>query len=334
MKPHLAFKSFIAIIFALIGLSSLSLQPGYAAESQIDRVLRIGHTTWVGYGPFYIAKAKGLFEKNGVKVELIRMEDTKLLWAAMAAGRLDAICTTMGSFMLYHKPELPLRAVLALDDSYGGDGVVSTGDITSVAGLRGKTVAFDSGTVSEFYINYLLRLEGMTTQDIRPVNMRPDDAGAAFVAGKVDAAVTWEPWLSKAKQATNGRVLVDTSKAPGVIVDILVFKKDFLDQRPGEVRAFVRSWMQAVEFYKSNHEEAIAIMAKNVGGWLEKPADFETALSGARLFGEEDNKRFMVGAKAPALTTTQFAIDLWASQGKVAKGLKASELIDPSFLMR
>jgi NitT/TauT family transport system substrate-binding protein len=38
----------------------------------------------------------------------------------------------------------------------------------------------------------------MSEKDIQSIQMEQDKAGAAFVAHKVDAAVTWEPWLTRA----------------------------------------------------------------------------------------------------------------------------------------
>ena len=45
--------------------------------------------------------------------------------------------------------------------------------------------------------------------------MTAADAGAAFVAERVDAAVTWEPWLTRGRQAPHGHLLIDSSKHPG-----------------------------------------------------------------------------------------------------------------------
>ena len=78
--------------------------------------------------------------------------------------------------------------------------------------------------------------------------MKAGDAGSAFVAGKVDAAVTWEPWLSKAKETPFGHVLLSSDKTPGIIVDSLAFKPDFLKKRGADVKKIVAAWNEAVEF--------------------------------------------------------------------------------------
>lgn len=303
-----------------------------AAAPSAGGALKIGYSTWVGYGPLFIAQDKKLFDQNGVTVELNKVEDPKLRFAALAANQLDGLVTTIDTATLYVKPELPLSIVLALDTSSGGDGIVAKKEITSVADLKGKKVAFNPGSVSDFYINYVLQQAGLSVSDIDAVNMKQDDAGAAFVAGKVDAAVTWEPWLSRAKQAPDGQILTDSSKTPGLIVDVLVFRKDVVEKRKDAVQAVIKSWMQAMDYYKSNKDDSVAIMAKGVGGWLEDPKAFADTLTGVQYYDAAGNQQYFAGTDAPVFKTTQFAIDLWAKQGRVDKSLKAADLIDNSLL--
>jgi NitT/TauT family transport system substrate-binding protein len=41
------------------------------AGSAAAEPLRLGLSTWVGYGPLYIAKEKGFFQDEGVELQLI-----------------------------------------------------------------------------------------------------------------------------------------------------------------------------------------------------------------------------------------------------------------------
>ena len=294
--------------------------------------LRIGYPVWVGYGPLFLAQEKKFFTQNGVEVQMIKMDDTKLRYAALAAGRLDGLASSFASVALYTKPELALVTVLPLDESAGGDGVVAIREVKTVADLKGRTVAFELGSISEFYLNYLLQQAGLGPQEIRAVNMKPSDAAAAFIAGRVDAAVTWEPWLTKATQVPGGHLLHDSSKTQGLLVDALVFRKDVVQARRAEVQAVIRGWLQAVDYYKANNTESVAIMAKKVGGWLEKPEDFAETLNGVRYYDRGMIREYFAGPGAKAFATSQFAIDLWARQGKVNGALKAVDVVDNSLI--
>jgi NitT/TauT family transport system substrate-binding protein len=83
--------------------------------------LKLAHSTWVGYGPFYIARDKGFFKEEGVDVEITIMEDTPIKMGALIAGQIDLVASTADEFPIYMKPGKMLRYVLAVDNSKGGD---------------------------------------------------------------------------------------------------------------------------------------------------------------------------------------------------------------------
>ncbi|MDR7522077.1 MAG: ABC transporter substrate-binding protein [Armatimonadota bacterium] len=297
--------------------------------------LKIGYPVWVGYGPLFLAEKKGFLKELGTGVEFVLMEDTKPRYVALAAKRIDGLMTTIDTVVQRVKPDLQMAAILAMDDSKGGDGIVARKEIQSVRDLRGKKVAFSEGSVSHFFLAFLLQQHGMSLRDITPVNMTAGDAGAAFVAGKVDAAVTWEPWLTRGKQAPHGKVLVDSSATPNLIVDVLVFRKDVIKARPKDMENLVRAWVRAVDFWKANPDEANKIMAEAVGGWLKDPKVFAETLTGIRYYDAAALKEFFGTKAAPGAgyKTAQFAIDLWTRLGKAGmKGIKAADILDGSFV--
>jgi NitT/TauT family transport system substrate-binding protein len=319
----------LALIAALLAIMFVLPSPAPA-----QKALRIGYPVWVGYGPLFLADRKGFLKDLGVQVEFVLMEDTKTRYVALAARKIDGLMTTIDTVVQRVRGDLQMAAVMAFDDSKGGDGIVARKEIKTIKDLKGKRVAFGEGSVSHFLLGFLLKQNGMTFKDIIAVNMTAGDAGAAFVAGKVDAAVTWEPWLTKGKQAPHGHLLVDSSKTPGLIVDVLVFRKDVLKARADQVRNVVRGWHRGVNYWKQFPEESNKIMAEAVGGWLKDPAAFAETLTGIRYYDYEQNRAFFAPGGG-IYKTAQFAIDFWAQLGKVqVKGLKASDIIDASFIAR
>ncbi|RMD62768.1 MAG: taurine ABC transporter substrate-binding protein [Alphaproteobacteria bacterium] len=296
----------------------------------VAKPFKLAHSTWVGYGPLFIARDKGYFKEEGVDVELVNMEDVKIRFAALAAGRIDALATTVDTVLLYLKPGGPkYRYVFALDDSKGGDGVVADKSIKTIADLKGKKVAFTEGSVSQFYINVLLKQAGLSESDIEVVNMTAGDAGSAFVTGRVDAAVTWEPWLTRGKQSPHGHLLHDSSMSPGLITDVVVVPENVLKARAEEIKAIYRAWVRAVDFVKSNPDESYEIMAKGVGGWLKDPKVFAETLSGISYYGKTENEAFFgkPGKLGGLRTTLQNAIDIWSGFGKLQVKVTPEDLV-------
>jgi len=301
------------------------------APAPAQKVLKIGYPTWVGYGPLFLADRKGFLEKRGVKVEFVLMEDTKTRYVALAAGKIDGLMTTIDTMVQRARKDFQIAAVMAFDDSKGGDGIVARKAITNVAGLKGKKVAYGEGSVSHFFLGYLLQQSGLSFKDISSVNMTAGDAGAAFVAGKVDAAVTWEPWLTRGRGAAHGHLLVDSSKTPGLIVDVLVFRKDVLRARGADIRNVVAAWHEGVDYWRAYPDESNKIMAESVGGWLKDPKVFAETLTGIRYYDAAANRQYF-GMKGGVTKTADFAINFWARQGKTQMKLKASDIIDASYI--
>jgi NitT/TauT family transport system substrate-binding protein len=311
----------------------LVLLIGRAAPTSASEPLRIRYAVWVGYGPLFLAQQKGFFEAEGVEVQLVRMEDPGEGFEAMAAGRLDGLVSTIDTVAAHAKAGREFQCVLALDDSAGGDGIVARREIRSVRELKGKRVAVRRGSVSQFFLDVLLREAGLSEQDLRIVNMNHGEAGAAFVAGKVDAAVTWEPWLSKGRAAPHGHLLVDSSQTPGLITDVMVFRRDVIEGRPREIRGVVAAWNRAVALWEKSPAEANPIMARAVGDWLRDPVLFADVLTGVRFYDQAANARFF-GAPdrpGPIQAVIRDALDLVARPG-AARSIAPDDLVTHAFV--
>ena len=300
-----------------------------AAGPAVAKPLKVAHSTWVGYGPFYIAKEQGFFRDEGLEVDLVLMEDVKTRMPALAAGRVDAAATTVDAVLNFYSARRPFRYLFAVDDSKGGDGIVSKNTIGTVAELKGKRIAFSEGSVSQFYLGVLLKEAGLSLKDIKMVNMTAGDAGAAFVAGRVDAAVTWEPWLTRGNKAKHGHILVDSSTSPGLITDIIVTTAKRLKTRTADLKAFYRAWTRAIEWRKVNEREGDAIMARGVGGWLKKPGVFKETRLGVAYYDDAMNRSFIGTASAPGaiVRTIGNALELGRESGLFDHDLDPASLI-------
>ena len=312
-------------------LAALVLSLSMSA-SAFGGTLKIGHSTWVGYGPFYIAQQKGFFKEEGVDVEFVIMEDTAIKIGAMFANQIDIAASTSDEFPSYLKPGKSVRYFMAVDYSNGGDGIVASKDIKTIADLKGKRVAFEQGTISQFFLNVLLKKNGLEQSDIEAINMTASDAGTAFVAGQVDAAVTWEPALSMGANSPNGNLLASSKEVPGVIVDVLAVTGETAKAKEADLKAFARAWYRALDYLAKNPDESYSIMAKGVGGWIINPADFKAAAGGIQYLDKQANAELFgtPGANGTLFQTVTSAIEIWKGFQKVQVDVSPADLIDQS----
>lgn len=249
--------------------------------------VKVGVQPWLGYGPLWVAEEKGFFDANGVDVELTTFNWDQDVTAALASGSLDVTVSATNTTIAIQNAGLAVKGFLILDVSFEADAILAGADIASVADLRGKSVAFEAGSTSDLLLNDALRSAGMTIADVTHVPMGAAEAGLALIAGQVDAAVTYEPYISAALSQGNGqKVLLTAAERPGLISDLMVATPDWLAANPETAVALVKAWDQAVTFIRENPEEGGAIIAKAVGSPME---EFTPAFKGVRLYTSAEN---------------------------------------------
>lgn len=312
-----------------LSLAASALALGLASSAQAG-TLTIGHTTWVGYGTLYLARDLGYFKEQGLDLQLTTIEEASMYMAAQASGKISGSASTIDEILKY-RPQFCFKAVAALDDSFGGDGVLVGDQVTSLKELKGQPVAVNEGSVSQFWLSYLLKRQGMQMSDLNIQNMTADDAATAFIAGRVPAAVTWEPHLSLVRQKGQGKVLVDSTQTPGVIVDVVALNCDVIERQPEDVKALVSGLYKAVQYTREHPQEAYAIMAKGVGGYLSDPAELAEAAKGVRFYDQAMSEE-LLGSGGKAKGLIRLANETWSAlQGKRYE-VSYEQLVDSRFV--
>lgn len=294
--------------------------------------VRMAFSTWTGYGPLVVAVEKGIFKKHGLDVTYTVVEDPTARFAAFKAGSLDAIATTVDTFTRQAAQGAQVSQVFGIDRSVGGDGIVAKKSITSVKQLKGRTVAVNVGSTSEWFLDYVLKRNGMTVNDIKIQDM-PDSsvAGSTFIAGRADVAVTWEPWLDRAKQASFGHVLVSSKTYPNIIVDVFGFRTPFLSAHRASVPAFIKAYYEAVDLVNAGNADALSIVGKYTG---ESVKSVKYDLTTVKLMDLAQSKAYFgaPGKPGPIYNIARQSADFWLSIKKIAKMPNISATIDPSFM--
>lgn len=295
--------------------------------SKDETPFRVGFNTWVGYGPFYIAQEKGYFNEVGLKVELERIEGTGERRAAIIAGRLDAMGSTVDDLLVGSDQGVKARCILLVDESAGADGIVANKEINTVNSLKGKRVAVQPGFVNHFFLLYILDKHSIDPKEISIVPMEPDKAGIAFINGEVDAAVTWEPYLTKARERQNAHVLVDTNSEKHIIVDIFAVSEKALNERQDDVKKFIAAYFKALDFYLKHPDEGTVIISQKMGLNISETNDM---LSGVHFITKEENKTMF--KKGELIQVIKKADQLWLKAGFTKKSQKVENLIDAAFI--
>lgn len=315
-----------SLLLAAITVGSLSFTAPARAE------VKVGVSDWPGWVAWYVAEQKGFFKKYGADVKLVWFPNYTDSISALSAGQLDANSQTWGDTLAPLAKGVPLKAILANDNSFGNDAVMVNPRLKSLKDLKGKKVALEQYSVSHFLLATALARNGMSLKDVEVVNLPAGDAAAAFMAGRVDGAALWNPWVNTVQLSGKGRAVFTSKDMPGLIADLLVAHGKSLKD-PTKRRDFVgmiRAWFDTVEFIRSNPDEAARIMSKVVG---LKSADYAPFMAGTRFFGRSENEQAFAATGQLSLlnagpTVGKFLLDNKLLEGKpnYAAGLDGSLL--------
>ncbi len=303
-------------------LLSLSTIPSAIAE------VKIGLSDWPGWVAWYVAEQKGYFKKHNANVKLVWFANYTDSIAALSAGQLDANCQTWSDTLAPLAKGIPIKAILVNDNSAGNDALMASPKIKTFADLKGKTVALEEFSVSHFVLVTALAKNGMSLGDVKVTNLTAGDAAAAFLAGRVDAAVVWNPWVNQIQASGKGKPLFTSKDMPGLIPDLLVAQEKAIKEKRKDFLGMIRAWYDTVAFIQSKPDEAAAIMSKVVG---LKPEEYKVFLPGTKFFGEKEVLAAMDEKNSSSLiavtpTISKFLLDNKLMEGRAdfAKGIDAS----------
>jgi len=176
--------------------------------------MTVGHDLWVGYSGVFVANELGYFKDAGLDVKLKPFSNPGDTLPALVSDQLDIGLTTLQNLaVLNGNSDTDVAAIALVDSSNGADAIVAKKSIASLADLKGKKVALTLGEVNHFLFLVGMKQIGMDPSSVKITSMSADDAGAAFIGGKVDAAVTWEPWVTKATKS-GGHVIFSSASVP------------------------------------------------------------------------------------------------------------------------
>ena len=268
-----------AIAFVAIGALSAT------AHAEV----KVGVSDWTGWVAWYVAQDQGYFRKYGADVKLVWFANYSDSIAALSTGQLDANSQTWSDTLGPLAKGVPLEVVLVNDNSAGNDALMVGPKVQSFTDLRGHTIALEQYSVSHFVLYTALARNGLTPKDVKVVNLSAGDAAAAFMSGRVDAAVVWNPWISQIEKSGRGRALFTSTQMPGLIPDLLVAQAPAI-QNPAKRKdlvGMVRAWFDTEAFIRANPDRAVAIMAKVVG--MDK-AQYRVFLPGTKFFDAAANR--------------------------------------------
>jgi len=308
----------------LVAAAALAMGAAHAQETKVA----VGISGWTGFAPLTLAKEAGIFKKNGLDVSIkkIPQKDRHL---AIASGDVQCAATTVETWVVWNANGVATTQIFQLDKSYGADGMVVKPAIAKISDLKGKTVAASApGTSPYFALAWMLKKNGMSTKDVKVVNLEPQAAANAMIAGTdgIDAAMTYEPYLGAVRAKPEaGKILATTLDYP-MVMDTFGCTPKFLAENPKAAKALADSYFDAVEMIQKEPKKSFEIMGADV---KQSGEAFEASSKYLRWQDRAANQKFFAGEHA---AFSKEAAELLMEAGIIKSLPDMGKLADTRFL--
>lgn len=236
-----------------------------AAEGWSADTLTLDFAT---YNPLsLVIKDQGWLEAtlgDDVTVNWVQSAGSNKANEALRAGAIDVGSTAGSAALLARSNGSPIVAIDIYSQPEWAAIVVPQGsDITSVADLKGKSVAATKGTDPYFFLLQALEEAGVGLDEVEVQNLQHADGKAALESGAVAAWSGLDP-LMAASEATAGSKLVYRN------IDFNTYgflnaTETFLEKSPDLAQLVVDAYEKARAWAQENPDEVVAILAEVAG---------------------------------------------------------------------
>lgn len=312
-------------------------------QSTEPRWVKISIDEWIGYQNLLDANGglvttpDSINAKHGIYIEYVVMNNATDSSNALISGEIVGAGYTVNRYAFlqskFDAANVDVVMPFITNYSNGGDGIIAKSDIFSINDLVGKKIAVPRFSEAQTMVEWLLNNSSLSEAERKQIRSNmvyfdtADETAKAFFSGAVDAAATWEPYLTQAASATDSRVLFDTSMSTNLILSGIVFREDFLAENEDFMvnsidAAFEASYMYKTEFSNIRQLPMFELMSDAEIIDMANGADLTTWGQNCRLLTDE------------AVVMYEDMANVWITVGESAVPSKAKNAFTDKYMLK
>lgn len=215
------------------------------------------------YAYTYIAKEKGYFKEQGLKVNIVENKGSAITSKLIANNEYPIGMVSAEVAMISRSKGMPLTPV-AVADKVNPSGVTcyKSANVDEPKDLEGKKVGVT--TNSNAYQQYIAFLRKTNVDRGKIEEIPISGSGKEWLAGKVDCHALY-PFISEALAKTKGKKvnsLVYYDYGLKMYGQTIVANSDAIKEKPKLVRKVTQALVKALKFERENPDKALKIAFK------------------------------------------------------------------------
>jgi ABC-type nitrate/sulfonate/bicarbonate transport system substrate-binding protein len=262
-------RQFLQSSAALAGTAGLAL-PKFSAAQAMPEVIQVGHLVGICMSPLFYAHATGMFQAEGLKVELKFMPNPGDALTALTGGQQHIVHIPFTNVIVAANNGAPVRIVGGSGAgglfliAQGASGIKSMADLQKQKGRKLKIGAMRLNTF-ELMLYRALANNGLKYEDFEMVWFSDTlSMASAFEAKAVDLVTHVEPFATRLVDKLGGVPIasnLDTwgKDGPDCVTNARV---DFIEKHPEAMRRYLRALVKADAAIKADREKAVDVLDK------------------------------------------------------------------------
>lgn len=264
-------KFAVVLMLGTMLLTGCGAQKRASAESVIVHVTALKGPTAMGMVDFMDKSEKGEIKDNDYQFEIVAAVDE--VTPKLVQGKTDiaAVPANLAS-VLYNNTNAEVQ-VLAIN-TLGVIYIVESGDVISeVSDLKGRTIyASGKGATPEYALNYILAQNGIDPEKDVTIEWKSEHAEclSALMADENAIAMLPQPFVTTAQTKSEKiRVALDLTEEwdklgadSALLTGVVVARKEFIEQNPAAVQAFLEHYEASVNYVNQNIKDAATLIEK------------------------------------------------------------------------
>jgi ABC-type nitrate/sulfonate/bicarbonate transport system substrate-binding protein len=274
----------------------------------------------------WVAKETGIFNKNGLDVDLVYIGGGPRSMAALLSGQLQVIGTGGNSLVAANLNGAKDAVLIATTYNTLVFSLMTRGNLNEPKDLKGKSLGVTGfGSLSDFTLRTLLKRSGLDpTRDvvIRPMGGYPEIL-ASMQSGALDGGVISPPMNLKA-QELGFRELIDAGSIGFEYASTCYgTTRPFIRDRRETVAQFTRSLTEAIHRFKTDKAGSVKIIQQ-----YTKTRDAAVLEETYRVYAQ----KYLPRAPYPTLNGVKAILDSLGDSIPAAKAALPETFVDMSFV--
>lgn len=209
--------------------------------------------TFSGYTSLFAANGGNVtqegsnFDQAGLNIEIYIEDDDDKIIQAFENGEIQFFAMTVNKMAMVSKQleDKGIQTVMPyfLDTSTGGDGIVTDSNVKNITDLKDVKIGMAKNSVSTAIPVWFLNESGLSESEVQTIVDNfvlfdsTQEAVDAFVNGEVGAVSTWD--MTSALKKENSHLLFSTASAEYLVIDGIVFNKEFAESHKDEITSMI-----------------------------------------------------------------------------------------------